>query len=196
MKAAPLPAPSGSIRYTPLGAAGLPCLIVRQLTAPAHEPALQAGPAGHATPQPPQLSASVCRLLHPLSGLPSQSPKPELQVDSQVPAVQVGAAPGRVGHTTPHAPQLLALVVFASHPLASSWEFPRRSRQCSRDRVLRVRGDLETGADPRQGGCRVGFPIPPTTLRRGLERLVTAATAIAALESTGPPKETRKTRAN
>ena len=37
---------------------------------------------------------------------------------------------------------------------------PRRSRQCSRDRVLRVRGDLETGADPRQGGCSVGFPIP------------------------------------
>jgi hypothetical protein len=39
-------------------------------------------------------------------------------------------------------------------------------------------------------------PFGPTTLRRGLERLVTAATAIAALESTGPPKETRKTRAN
>lgn len=37
-------------------------------------------------------------------------------------------------------------------------------------------------------------PFGPTTLRRGLERLVTAATAIAALESTGPPRKTRKPR--
>jgi hypothetical protein len=94
-------------------------LIERQLVALRQTPAVQARPEGHTTPQPPQLSGSVCRLLHPLLGSPSQSAKPALQVALHAPATQAAVVPGRTGHTTPQPPQLLTLDVLASQPLAA-----------------------------------------------------------------------------
>ncbi len=74
LKATPLPAPSGSIRYTPLGADEFCSLIDRQLVALRQVPPAQTLPEGHAVPQPPQLVELVrVSTSQPLVGLPSQS---------------------------------------------------------------------------------------------------------------------------
>lgn len=63
--------------------------------------------APQAAPQPPQLATLVFRFTsQPLAALPSQSRKPALQVNPQVPTRQEGAALASGGHTVPHIPQL------------------------------------------------------------------------------------------
>jgi hypothetical protein len=71
-------------------------------------------------PQAPQLFTSVWVLVsHPLLALPSQSPRPALQVETpHTPATQFGVPPV-VEHLLPHAEQLSeSVLMFVSHPLS------------------------------------------------------------------------------
>jgi hypothetical protein len=73
----------------------------------------------HTLPQVRQLLTAVLRLVsQPFSAMPSQLPKPELQVPSaQRPLAQVAVALGKL-QVLPHAPQWVVLVlVLASQPL-------------------------------------------------------------------------------
>jgi hypothetical protein len=73
---------------------------------PAEHTAVALGPVGHIRPQAPQWLLSVFKnTSQPLLGLPSQSPKPGLQVKPQRPAMQVRAALGTMGQVLPQAPQ-------------------------------------------------------------------------------------------
>lgn len=74
----------------------------------------------HATPHAPQL-VSVFRLVsHPLVGSPSQFAKPDAQVGTQTPAVQV-VVPLAFEQTLPQEPQFATLVFrLASQPLAAT----------------------------------------------------------------------------
>jgi hypothetical protein len=68
-----------------------------------------AGPLAllHTLPQPPQLFTSLFRLIsQPLPALPSQFPKPELQLMLQAPP-EHDAVPCVLLHTKPQEPQLL-----------------------------------------------------------------------------------------
>ena len=71
-----------------------------------------------ARPHTPQCEFEVLRLVsQPLLALPSQSPKPALQVKPQLDDAQVVVALARAGHTLPHEPQWLVLfVVFTQEP--------------------------------------------------------------------------------
>jgi hypothetical protein len=84
-------------------------------------PAVQFWPMAHARPHAPQFSRSVrMSTSQPFVAIPSQLPKPALQVKPQAPAVQVAAAFARAGQTFPHLPQWIGLVAkFASQPLAA-----------------------------------------------------------------------------
>jgi hypothetical protein len=88
-----------------------------------HTPATQFGvpPAtGHTFPQVPQLPMLVAVLVsHPLFGFPSQLPNPELQTGAHTPAAHV-FVPLLAEHTTPHAPQLVAVVIGVSQPFFGS----------------------------------------------------------------------------
>jgi hypothetical protein len=86
-----------------------------------HVPAEQVGVAlvvEHAAPQPPQCPTVVFVFVsQPLFWLPSQLPKPVVQVPSvHVPVEQDSAALAR-SHTTPHAPQFELVRMFVSQPL-------------------------------------------------------------------------------
>src|SRR6185436_7304958 len=71
----------------------------------------------HVTPHAPQFEAVLSGVSQPLRMLPSQSPKPELQVGTQAPAVHT-VGPFALEHPSPHPPQLPTLVcVFVSQPL-------------------------------------------------------------------------------
>jgi hypothetical protein len=76
-----------------------------------HVPLLQLAPAAHARPHIPQLVALVLRLVsQPLAALPSQSPKPALQLSPHAPAAHVAVALAPAAHILPHIPQFAALV--------------------------------------------------------------------------------------
>jgi hypothetical protein len=77
----------------------------------------------HTSPQPPQLRASVLVLTsHPLAALPSQLPKPALQLASvQAPAAQPAVAL-LSAHARPHDPQWAALVAVSTQAPAQSVE--------------------------------------------------------------------------
>lgn len=70
--------------------------------------------AGHTRPQVPQLATVLVRFVsQPLVALPSQLPKPVVQVPStQALAAQLAAALAKV-HTRPQAPQLFTSVIVA-----------------------------------------------------------------------------------
>jgi hypothetical protein len=72
----------------------------------AHEPVAFAG--AHAIPQPPQCARALCVFVsQPLAALPSQLPKPALQLAiPHAPIAHEGVAFATV-HALPHAPQLL-----------------------------------------------------------------------------------------
>ena len=86
--------------------------------APAAQPAVALASA-HAAPQRPQLDGVVLRLVsQPLAALPSQSPKPAVQVTPHAPAAQV-AVPLVASHALPQRPQFATVVArLVSQPLA------------------------------------------------------------------------------
>jgi hypothetical protein len=107
---------------------GLPGAAPHTVWPAAHEPpqvpiahvAVPPTGAGHTLPQRPQLVAVVLRLVsQPLAALPSQSPKPALQVSRHAPAVQAAVWFAPAVHARPQAPQCMSEVpVLVSHPLA------------------------------------------------------------------------------
>ncbi len=72
--------------------------------------------------QVPQCAALLLRSTsQPLLATPSQSAKPLLQVNPQVPLPQVAVALARAGHALPQAPQFVSdVVTFTSQPLADA----------------------------------------------------------------------------
>ncbi len=78
--------------------------------------------AGHALPQDPQLETSaVVFASQPSAATPLQLPKPPEHVKPHAPPEQFVVAFARAGHTTPHDPQLLALLdVLTSQPSAAT----------------------------------------------------------------------------
>jgi hypothetical protein len=104
--------------------------IASQLPKPVAQLASEHAPAAHATvalakvqavAQVPQWVTVVrVSVSQPLSAMPSQSPKPAMQVNPHAPAAQVVVALARVGQAFPHAPQCARLVaVSVSQPLAA-----------------------------------------------------------------------------
>ena len=77
------------------------------------------------------------------------------------------------------------LIALRALRAARGMETPPELTVAQAARLVAILGGFRPISDRRFG---------PMILRRGLERLVIAATAIAALESTGPPKKTRKPR--
>jgi hypothetical protein len=75
---------------------------------------------GQTFPQVPQLLMLVAVLVsHPLFGLPSQLPKPELQAGVHTPDTQE-FVPLVAEQATPHAPQSVAVVIGVSQPFLGS----------------------------------------------------------------------------
>jgi hypothetical protein len=74
------------------------------------------GRAGQAAPHAPQCATlDVTLVSQPFAPLPSQSPKPALQVMPHAPDAQVAAALEGVGHTLPQRPQLARSVERVEH---------------------------------------------------------------------------------
>lgn len=85
---------------------GVQFAFVRQLLGSRHVPPTQALPAGHTTPQPPQLFAALdVSVSQPLAGFASQSPRFAPQTNPHVPRAHTGVALARAGHALPHAEQ-------------------------------------------------------------------------------------------
>jgi hypothetical protein len=82
-------------------------------------PDRQTIPPAHALPHAPQWALLLVVLTsQPLPALPSQLAKPVLQVSPQVPAPQLGAELAAAPQANPHAPQLVVVAMFVSHPLS------------------------------------------------------------------------------
>jgi hypothetical protein len=102
-----------------------------------HAPATQAGVAlgrEHIRPQPPQwLAVALVLVSQPLAALPSQLPKPALQVIPHTPPVQV-AVPLLALHTLPQAPQWVGEDErLVSQPLAAlPSQLPKPALQAAR----------------------------------------------------------------
>ena len=79
-----------------------------------------------ALPQLWQLVVLLPRLTsQPFAALPSQSAKPALQVNPQVPELHAGTALATPGHTVPHMPQLAVSVEkLAQTPVAAQYVVP------------------------------------------------------------------------
>jgi hypothetical protein len=109
--------------------------------------------AGHVVPQRPQLFAVVLRLVsQPLAALPSQSPKPVLQVRRHAPVVHAAVWFGPAVHVRPHAPQLVTLVlVLVSQPLAAFMsQLPKPAVQVSPQvDIAQVGVEFAAGAQAR-----------------------------------------------
>jgi hypothetical protein len=81
--------------------------------------ALAAG--GQASPQPPQaFTLFVVAVSQPFAGIPSQLPKPALQLNPHRPLLHVGVAPETPGHARLHIPQCVReVLVLVSQPLVA-----------------------------------------------------------------------------
>ncbi len=118
--------------------AGLPSQLLKPAVQPAmpHTPALQEGvPLGTAQtrPQAPQWrTSSASTVSQPLASMPSQSPRPMVQLATpHIPARQVGVAPEAV-HATPQRPQWAGLTrTSVSQPLSGLLsQSPNPSAHC------------------------------------------------------------------
>jgi hypothetical protein len=92
--------------------------LVRPAQSRVHTPDAQKNPVAQVFPHAPQwLALELVLVSQPFDALPSQLPKPALQLPTpQAPPAQAGVALGTV-QAFPHAPQWLALVpVLVSHP--------------------------------------------------------------------------------
>jgi len=81
-----------------------------------HAPAVQTSALVHVTPQPPQfVLLERVSSSQPSLAIPLQFAKPTLQANPQTLAAHVAVALGAPGHTRPHIPQFVMLVLVSTH---------------------------------------------------------------------------------